>query len=484
MLARFDRRHFLQTAAGAAVAAQLPWELALAGEDDLLALVDPRLRPRPASVRPDQNAWPLLRDAAKKLSAMPDTEDELEDCFDADKPNAQRDQVFSAWLDANEHLFAAVEGAVAKGKVELPRGPWDDERLDDSTRLRNVARWLQLRAQRLAHQGQLVAAAETALVSLEFSRLYQRGGGFLVDYLIATACHNAGIELIRRLAERSDCDAKTLRALLARLPERKDERRALQAAVQAEFAYYLFPYLVKTKGLDTKALLESTIEWEEKSIFLSREKYESLVEKIGRMLAGHPRAYDLVGTVREANRYYVRLLDSLPLSWSEFSKRADDAPNAELSPWPAQLAPSLLHAGDPDEVTDEQLSAARNAMRKVDNPLGKKLLESSEMAAYSMLQAALANQARYDGLRLFLALALFHREQERFPERLDELVTANLLPGLPNDPFTGRAFQYSADRLALWSLGPDGQITPETSEEDDYMIASYLWKLDVVARGK
>jgi hypothetical protein len=273
--------------------------------------------------------------------------------------------------------------------------------------------------------------------------------------------------------------------LLARLPERTDGRRALQAAVHAEFAYYLFPYLLKTKGLAPKALLESTIEWNDNlALFLSREKHESLVAKIEQMLAGHPRAYDLKGSVIESNRYYTRVLDELALPWPEFARRLDEQPNSGLSAWPAQLAPSVLHAGDPDEVTDEQLAAARDALRKVDNPLGKKLIEASELASHSMLQASLTNQAHHDGLRLFLALALFHRERGRFPESLDGLVTAKLLPVLPTDPFTGKPFLYSAERLALWSLGPDGKITPETTEEEDHMITSYLWKLDTIARGK
>lgn len=105
---------------------------------------------------------------------------------------------------------------------------------------------------------------------------------------------------------------------------------------------------------------------------------------------------------------------------------------------------------------------------------------SCELDSLSMHRAALSNQARCEGTRLFLAMCVYFREHGKLPASLDELVQANILERVPFDPFSSNRFQYSREDQAIWSVGWEGRVSPAAVAGDESDFQNHLWRLDTI----
>jgi len=484
MIDSFNRRQFVAAGVAVTIALELidsPGRAIGADLAEILEYVDPRLRP-PSSTLPDaENTYRLVISAAKLLSALPHGEFEPEDCFSSDKLDPVRDELISAWLDEHQPALTLVEQAVGAGKLAFPQVPWRQDRLETVSSLRTLSRFLQLSGQRQASQGQIDDAARTSLLMSSLFRSAKDGGGVLVEYLVAAASEGDSWDLVRRIGQSPQTPAKTIRHLLANLSERQDASIGLQRAIRSEYCHYLLPQLLAMEGLEIKKAAEVFIDWNEQlEPFLSRKKLVARCDKIAQVLQDHPKPFDLVDTVRLSSAHYVRLIDDCEMSWAKHRLQPAPVPTEELAAWPRQLSLSVLDDGDPDEVTASQLAASRQKLSRIRNPLGKKIVDSCELDSLSMHRAALSNQARCEGTRLFLAMCVYFRENGKLPASLDELVQANILERVPFDPFSSNRFQYSSEDQAIWSVGWDGRVSPAAVADDEHNFQNHLWRLDTI----
>lgn len=484
MIDSLNRRQFV--AAGVAATIALEWidsQGRASGADlsEILEYVDPRLRPPTRTPSKAENSYRLIISATKLVSALPQGDFEPEDCFNTDKPDPARDERIAKWLDKHQPVLTLVEQAVGAGKLAFPQVPWTQDRLDTVSSLRNLSRFLQLTAQRQASQGQIDDAARTSLVMSRLFRLAREGGGVLVEYLVAAASEGDSWNLVRRIGQSPQTPAKTIRHLLANLPERQDASIGIQRAIRSEYCHYLLPLLLAMEGLEIKQAAEVFLDWNEQlEPFLSRKKFVARCDKIAQVLQDHPKPFDLVDTVRLSSAHYGRLIDDCEMSWAKHRLQPAPVPTEELAAWPRQLSLSVLDDGDPDEGTASQLAAARQKLSRIHNPLGKKIVESCELDSLSMHRAALSNQARCEGTRLFLAMCVYFREHEKLPASLDELVQANILERIPFDPFSSNRFQYSREDQAIWSVGWEGRVSPAAVADDESDFQYHLWRLDTI----
>jgi hypothetical protein len=75
----------------------------------------------------------------------------------------------------------------------------------------------------------------------------------------------------------------------------------------------------------------------------------------------------------------------------------------------------------------------------------------------TFLNHVIASDGNRDGVFIGLALELYHRDHNKWPESLTEL-SPKYLPTLPADPVTGKALHYKVvnDRPIVYSVGVDG----------------------------
>jgi len=481
MFASLNRRKFLERSTVAVVATQLPISAALAGPrrlDDIMQHVDPLVREPDATLPDAQNAFPLLEAAAKPLADFPEVEFEIEDCFSPDKPDADRDRTFGTWLDKHEPAIELVRQAVVRGKLEYPKVSWPDDHVGELPGFRNLSRLLRLRSQRQFARGRHEQAIETTHLMSTAFRMLKDGGGFYVDYLIGYICESSSWELMRQICVKPQADVAAVRTLLEELPSQGPSPDSARRAIRAEYCRFLLPQLVAADTDDVDQTIRSLIDWNEGlEAYWSREDYERRCKQFGSLFAGHPKPYDLIDTIKRTSAQYAGFIRGLDRTWSHSRVQGERKSSAELVAWPAGLTLSALQIfGERSEVTDAQIAVAREKLKRVDNPIGKEIVDSSGLDSLGMHRAFLKEKAGYDGTRLFLAVRIYTLQQGELPPDLDTLVAAEILDGVPIDPFAPQPFQYSRDERAIWSVGPNADVSP-IAPSDDLDGERFLWRL-------
>jgi hypothetical protein len=109
---------------------------------------------------------------------------------------------------------------------------------------------------------------------------------------------------------------------------------------------------------------------------------------------------------------------------------------------------------DVPEVREVQASDEVGVLRA--EKLRRQLVELVLPALHPAVGSDRARQAQLR-LNLLAAAVALHRERNgRLPEKLDDLVPG-ILPSLPADPMTGKAFLYKSgpEGAYVWSVGKD-----------------------------
>jgi hypothetical protein len=358
---------------------------------------------------------------------------------------------------------------------------WSTVQVDVMMQLRRLADLLALSARQSLAAGKLVDAARISQTKTSAFRLLRDAGGFVVEYLVAVASEANAWELMRRIALDSKADAKLLRGLAEQLPAGDAAHAALRRAIQTEYCDFLVPELAAESALGLDALLAKVIDWnEDLDVFLSKADYELWCQKLSRLFKDHPKPFDAIATAKLGSTRYTGFIRALELPWANHREQPDPQPPAELSAWPAQLSLSILNDNKPREVIDADLALASKRLQRVENPIGKKMLEDSLLDAKSLHKCALTHQANYDGTRLFLAIRRFEVERGALPENLPALTEPAdkpMLKELPSDPFSGRPFGYSREDQALWSVGPEGDVSP-AADSENFDAETHLWRFE------
>jgi hypothetical protein len=193
---------------------------------------------------------------------------------------------------------------------------------------------------------------------------------------------------------------------------------------------------------------------------------------IASLLEAHPKPFDRAATLRLGSERLAELIRSLTDPWDPRESELDSAEANGLGGWPRDLMPwGLFYLRDELDLPDPRIPRGREALRAVDNPLGKLLVYSVfhpvEVVNREHLFRWLAMRR---GTAAVLGLMSYEARRGALPASLEELVSQRILPSVPMDPFTGAVLGYSRTRRLVWSAGP-GLVRepPEPSGRSDYL---------------
>ena len=86
------------------------------------------------------------------------------------------------------------------------------------------------------------------------------------------------------------------------------------------------------------------------------------------------------------------------------------------------------------------------------NVIGKYLFTILMPSWEKLLETKCRTEGILAGAKLVVACHRFERDKGRFPESLAELVP-NYLSEVPQDPYDGAPFRYSAEKGLVWAVG-------------------------------
>jgi hypothetical protein len=100
------------------------------------------------------------------------------------------------------------------------------------------------------------------------------------------------------------------------------------------------------------------------------------------------------------------------------------------------------------------MAAARQALRRVHNPVGKLMAVQTD-TTNAVRRAFHIGLLRNDVAQVMLAMRLYMDQHSEPPKLLNDLVDGGLLPKVPVDPFSAKPLSYSPAKGIVWSFGVD-----------------------------
>lgn len=516
---RFGRREFLGVCAAAPLLAELPAgaepppapeghsllretlrvptiaETDLAREvEGLLKLVDPQVLYRPVTLAEEKNAWPFWERAIKAYVGQPQDEEFQEgiEKFAENKPGLSADtrKRILDWIGQNEGCHQFIDQGIARGEVDLPRktktfrlslADWE------CFQVRLLARLKKYSSAAHLFRGEIDAALQKATSAVSMGNLLMRGEGFLLDYLVAQMVSAIGVDALYRVAMWPASSNPHLQACLDQVTAAKGSSQELPRVCRVEFCCWLLPFIAElacAKDLNDRVALYvgGEIAGDYKLLENHKQEYLRVIREVKALLEGHPNAFDKKATVRLGSEFNRRWLADIGKPWLHRDRNPLEALQKELTAWPSDvtidfgvlMGVSGTEPNPPRKLTAKELQQARDALRNVDNPLGKRLIGYMSPDITPFFES---RQARLESVRIRIALRMYERKHGKLPGELDELVDAKLLPEVPVDPFDGKAFRYSKERRVVWCVGQEGTNEGELPEEHEANILGNEWSM-------
>lgn len=331
-------------------------------------------------------------------------------------------------LAENAKAFELMDQGLDRGRLQLPEPVWGADNADsvrDSECL-EIAQVRTVRGDALLADADFADAAADYRAVHRLGRLVVNGEGMWV-HTLGTGIRRMGLGGIRLLAPRPDVPCGVLRDLSEYLRCEPVDEGGIQKNLAIELGYWTLNRLDEVPDGGT---LESTVDALLRECYSDKPRSWTIDELVGTvpqrspeeladlerwlgwrrekllfLLEGHPKPFDKIATVRLMGEYQKRVLNNVEKAFAgdyEELRRQDVEEYREMQAWPAHLTPGwpCRIAGETSSVawddldihestaalcdldlnsdaplppapTDEELEAAREKLRHVDNPIGK-----------------------------------------------------------------------------------------------------------------
>jgi RNA polymerase sigma factor (sigma-70 family) len=396
----------------------------------------------------------------------------------AQRPWVERDYPqIAAWLKANEKPLAVVLEASKRTDYYNPlvsRKSGEEGWYGllgvvqpHVQTYRELAIALCARAMLHAGEGKFEEAWQELLACHRLGRLTARGATlleFLVGFAINLRANDAELALLDRARPRA-LQARAWLRDLQRLPPSPSIADQVDRAER--FMFLNTVLLVRRSGIKTLRLIARIEELEPRQPGPKEPDPETPHAIID--------ALDWDTLLRTGNRWFDRTVAAL---------RIQDRParERELQRIEEELQALKKDAGSLGEVI-EVIRGGKAPVKEVSQRLGDTLTCSFLLGNRRIHGAADRFEQVQRNLHVAFALAAYHAEQGRYPEKLDALAPA-YLEEIPNDLFSGKAliYQPSAQGYLLYSVGVNGRDeqghgADDTPPGDDLRVSMPLPEL-------
>jgi hypothetical protein len=348
--------------------------------------------------------------------------------------------VLAEWLDRNAGALDRLLAAAEKPRLYLPlvthsRSSLLDVRELPVERIVQSGRALAAQAMRLLDQGRARDAWQRVWAVHRLARLIEQ------DWSLDAA----------RAASQLEIAAARAAAILV-LSGRVDQQALEQLAPQ-------LAGLEPLPGVDTRLDTAGRFRCLSMMVFRYRiaENLPDASQQVRQQLQAESDLTDWNAVAAELNQWYDRIVTICRIDSPRDRRRQQEQFDRDLQQYVRQQQQLLEQRGS-FLGTVQGYIASNQTRRGWMTQLQTAYLFLATLQDPWVLQAD--RQEAVARLRLAqtaLALRRYRLGRDLWPENLEQLVAADLLPALPIDPFTARPLQYRLDngRFQLHSVGPD-----------------------------
>ena len=470
---------------------------------DLLACVHPHVRYTRTALPDNQNAFPLLLEAKESYPAFAEIVNHapsLEEERQADMPltgvydrveqggrfaAGQSGEQMRQWVAGRRRIWELTDRAIERGKCQFPEDIWQWYARRENAKSKRV-RWTSwlgtgsfsetisqlrlIRARMLLADGDRKGAVAEICQVLRLGKLVAEADGLAADCAAGHCLQISALRHIQTIARHQLLDDSWLVKLLAELPGYWPSLESLRRVYQVEFCYRVLPDLSHYPAAPLDALVdvlltrrigipESAAAREAHKV--DKNAFDMVRRGLLTILRGHSAPLDKADTVRVWSRLLAAQMADLDKPYFRRQRDLGKGVRNEVAPWPQcldvrKIALSVFNFESlkPAKATDTELAAARQALAKVSNPLGKHLA-IVDIDVNSLRKSLEELRAWYTATKTVLAVCRFRSKYGWLPQSLDALEQEKLLDSVPLDPFSGQPLRYSRERGLLWSVGVD-----------------------------
>jgi hypothetical protein len=452
--------------------------------ESLLKLVDPQVVYRRKPVPPEKNGWPIWKKAYESYVKQPEDEefiDMISRVLDGGEfPTGELKNRLLDWIDKNAECRRLMDEGIKLGALELPRAEKSGSlslALDEIHLFRTLSQLRYFTSLVAAENEQFDQAAKEAFTGLEFAAILLASECMLVDFLVGVAILSIAVHAVHRFSVADGVPVALARESIQRLDANRVGTGALKRAYGVEYCRWILPFIARfpTNGTTEELVKHYLFGLSEPAFdYKPSEKVQAENDRAARditfLLEGHDNPFDKEATAKLGSDFYVRL-------FAEMEKLVRDRDfvfaelRAQVAAWPEEVEPDLWLVAnlgprddEPKELTKKELVAARDRLRMVDNPLGKRVV--TQFISGTGHHIVEEKDVSTTSAILRIAMRLYERKHGGVPDTLATLVTDGLISQVPKDAFDGKEFKYSKEQRVIWSVGPEGTNDGEIREPD------------------
>ncbi|HEY7424036.1 MAG TPA: hypothetical protein VH682_07355 [Gemmataceae bacterium] len=359
------------------------------------------------------------------------------------------------WLSVNEKPLTLVLEATKRPQYFSPLVPTRSKKgssgilgalMPGVQKCRELAQAFTVRAMLAIAEGRLDDAWRDLLACHRLGRLVARGAIFievLVGMAIDTIASNADVALLERAGTDAKVDAKQIRSWLRdlqRLPPMPDMAEKIDLG-QRFMGLDCFMLIARGDGPETPEAITGGAPPKD----------------------ANPHALDVIDwdpALRLANRCYDRMATTMRIKDRAEREKQLNRLTKELD--------EMVKKGRRSGVLGELWFAFTITPQKMGEQIGQIGMALLLPAIHKVQQAYERSEQIEHNLHVAFALACYHREHGRYPDKLETLTPA-YLENVPQDIFSGEALIYrpTAKGFLLYSIGVNGRDDEGRGYGDD-----------------
>ena len=369
------------------------------------------------------------------------------------RPSDEDLNALRSWVRRDKEALDLFDASLLKAKAQWPEQNLQ-ERQPELFAISHLSKARLFEADLLAKDRKFVEAADSLEKSLRIADLGINGDAGVIQYLLSARIRSLVQGGILRLAATRDLPMPLLERLLKDLPGLDSETNVYSKVLRIEFTRYTH------RDIDVHKLAESWAKISETNDALLfypdelRRPFKVMLDPL--LVAAHPKPLDEIRALNNDIRYFRIFRTNSTVAWSNRSDVVESECAEVTEKLLQQIKPLMdLLKDQPLPLSKQVADEAQREYLKIENPIGRIWAGSILNHVASDAKVFQCRTEREAG-RAILALLIFERRKGMLPDKLSDLVEANILDSVPFDPFANAALHYSRERRIVWSVGEDG----------------------------
>lgn len=404
---------------------------------DIAPINDSDLQLQKVSVPDKDNAY---FDLTKLGNVIYEPKDKSQTILDMVAGKTWDNQVAEEIVSKNSQAFEYFAEAARKPKYQNPESA-DPANITPNMVLtpmnswRQMARLSAIRAIYLAKQGKDKEALDEALNSVNIGQKIQESQGPLIEYLVAIAMKEVGLETVQKIIPSSKLTSAELKQYAQGLDKFYKNENGLIMAFKGEYHVQSWAIDSIVSG-DTEVL---------KSVVGEKESQNPEIAK------------------KIKDNYYFQP-NKTKLLFAEYARANIKSANQSCGEIKATEVKPLALTNPAKLYTEE-------------NAIGKILHDVIAVSLTGVSTKKCQEDLLVGATQAIIAIKAYKNDTNNYPASLNELAPG-YLSSVPQDPFDGKSLKYSMTKKILYSVGEDMQDSGGSTGDDWRKMADPTFKIN------